>query len=1263
MSQAQQPEHKQMQSSVLENVAQDHHKRKHGAHKFRKASKKHARSSSSQRERHLRAHAMDAARPGPSEPERPTRSTSGTLVAKSVSSTLEGSAKSCSGSPGRWIGPLQNGFGNIAASAPVDSEANTTTLGDAPASAPGSLSTTLLDRALDIEFNTLPERLPHSGPQVETEKFSNSSPPPLDIDVHPSSDGSPQVSYWNEASVMASPSKAPGPQIITSLGGSPHTGSTRSAATPYNRSPDSAPSTPRPIWWSLNVQLNDAGTLPPLKKPVAEARDEITGGADRNDHRAVVESSTAPFHHHSNNGIPWGIRDSRSEPGGLKCERTEHKVGVVKGATAGDRKHVPPKQCVISDIGSPENPSVSKVRGFGQPIGEPKPQLAGYPCKQHPASSASYGTSLDDTRLSKVSRSTVCTSLLVSSTAFGTLLYLLVLLFPGRPQTRSTRATVPPVTFSPPPLRTRSAQEPPCISGWGGLWKRTVPCGSLDWLLECDGPLDWDRRRSLDRDLARPLDEVPFRWPWERLLDRDLDLDRLLACCDESRLSTPVAAERLFELELRCAGWLTPSSALAALKLPLAFSPQAVARSVALAFVRLELFFTAAERQPCSSPNSSGGSSSPSIITAAPSSILAQQVERRARPRKGASCPADANSAFAPVEGLLNPFYHCAQVAYFVQHMGNACITVECEKAVKEIRSSIDQIRRPVPRLLRLLVRSLGPREPIRELHGSPACRLRQRREQHSLERWHNRGTGTRRHDAAAVRGVQSLKDLDSQAVFYKINRSTPEWSIDILRRSCIKFFDRPSSVDMMEIWSASEIDPLVWTTVTSFESLFALAVDNMLQYGMESVVNVRWESDSTPSFTTGVYISTGTTIARHLEPDSRKFLVNRALEALGHNVLASSRVPEIERIDDVVTQWASKPPPDGESVEVLLHDLDVPKTNWSQVLAAYAIMTGRRVPSRANVLDLADVRGVLEVLANANLSVVSMYLTLVPLAKFFVLVSEVQRHDDKERRTEGEACVRALELLFRDGYGSWLTENVQKSGTVDEVRKTVSDLTVAAKDVSKIFVRIPLDENPIVVPACFTRMLHRSEGDALPPVQNVSVPQKLKSDFVANTILFYRERCRKGGTCGPLLTAASTAMQRDDPEAPLRLLLPDFFRAGAVEAAVNYGTLGVELAALSFQAALPKNWSSSSDYGPCIAHYARTHLRVALPGHTWGHVIGSHWALQVALQAAATRDSGIQRERGALEASLYALWTRVLRASCGAASTRRRLPRRRRRH
>ncbi|KAL1446485.1 hypothetical protein MTO96_044571, partial [Rhipicephalus appendiculatus] len=255
----------------------------------------------------------------------------------------------------------------------------------------------------------------------------------------------------------------------------------------------------------------------------------------------------------------------------------------------------------------------------------------------------------------------------------------------------------------------------------------------------------------------------------------------------------------------------------------------------------------------------------------------------------------------------------------------------------------------------------------------------------------------------------------------------------------------------MNEIWSASNIDPLVWTTVTSFESLFALVVGNVLQYSMETVVNVRWESDGAPSSTTGVYISTGTTMARHLEPDSRKFLVIRALEALGHPTLASNLVPEIERMSP-------------------LHDLDSPKTNWSQVLAAYANMTDRRAPSSADVLDPAGVRGVFEVLANADLPVVSVYLTLVPLAKFFVLVSEAQRREDKETRTKGEACVRALELLFKDGYGLWLSRNVQRPGTVDEVRKILRDLVAAAKDVSKVFLRVPLDDNRFVAPAPFTR-------------------------------------------------------------------------------------------------------------------------------------------------------------------------------------------------
>lgn len=135
-------------------------------------------------------------------------------------------------------------------------------------------------------------------------------------------------------------------------------------------------------------------------------------------------------------------------------------------------------------------------------------------------------------------------------------------------------------------------------------------------------------------------------------------------------------------------------------------------------------------------------------------------------------------------------------------------------------------------------------------------------------------------------------------------------------------------------------------------------------------------------------------------------------------------------------------------------------------------------------------------------------------------------------------------------------------------------------------------------------------------------MPPKLRADFIANTILFSRQRSRNGATCEPLISMAATTMHWDDAEAPLRLLMPDFFHVGATEAAVNYGTLAYHLAALIFRTALSKNWTSSSDYGPCIAHYVRTRLGMFLPGLSWDHIIGSHWALQVALQAAATRDS-----------------------------------------
>ncbi|KAH6933846.1 hypothetical protein HPB50_018601 [Hyalomma asiaticum] len=123
---------------------------------------------------------------------------------------------------------------------------------------------------------------------------------------------------------------------------------------------------------------------------------------------------------------------------------------------------------------------------------------------------------------------------------------------------------VPPVTFPPslPPLHAPSAQVPPCHAGSGWLRKRTLPCGSLDRLLERDRTLDWDRRRLLDRDLGRPSEGAPSFLPRERLLDRDLDLERLFVRCDESRPSCRASAERLLERERVCVDWVRPYSSL-----------------------------------------------------------------------------------------------------------------------------------------------------------------------------------------------------------------------------------------------------------------------------------------------------------------------------------------------------------------------------------------------------------------------------------------------------------------------------------------------------------------------------------------------------------------------------------------------------------------------------------------------------------------------------------------------------------------------------
>ncbi|KAK8770732.1 hypothetical protein V5799_012805 [Amblyomma americanum] len=446
--------------------------------------------------------------------------------------------------------------------------------------------------------------------------------------------------------------------------------------------------------------------------------------------------------------------------------------------------------------------------------------------------------------------------------------------------------------------------------------------------------------------------------------------------------------------------------------------------------------------------------------------------------------------------------------------------------------------------------------------------------------------------------------------------------------------------VNIEEAWSVSGIEAHFWLSVSSFDSLFTLLVGNVLAYNLESVVNVRWRDDadsSSPATFSSVEVSAGTAIARHLDQSYRKALIIRALEAVGE--VAYHHLLQIEHIDDTVLELTPETSSMLPKKEVAVHDLDTASANWSRVLFGYAELMVKPAPSKARVRNLHVVREVLEFLGRGKLRTVAVYLALVPLAKLFVLAKDVQlrvisSQEYDENAFKYEACVRALELFFEDSYRQWMFARMEGSGTMDDVNQIFTDVLTAARNFSKVFSHIPLDDKRISAPPYFIKISGGSPED----VRNASntlaeangAPTQFSTDFISNTILFSRQRSRNSGgdTCEPLLTIDSIVMRWNDTESLLRLLLPDFYHAGASEAAVNYGTLGYYLGTVAFQAAVAENWTSSSDYGPCLADYVHSQIGLSLHEPSWDYIVGRHWAVQVALEAAVSREADFSRSK-----------------------------------
>ncbi|KAH7939100.1 hypothetical protein HPB52_005863 [Rhipicephalus sanguineus] len=511
--------------------------------------------------------------------------------------------------------------------------------------------------------------------------------------------------------------------------------------------------------------------------------------------------------------------------------------------------------------------------------------------------------------------------------------------------------------------------------------------------------------------------------------------------------------------------------------------------------------------------------------------------------------------------------------ALWIDELVNACVTVDCHSAVWELSSSVDLSK-----------------DPCKDFY-SFAC-----------GHWANVSSATvneaKRHDSyMAIQRRAYVTEVN--AILLKVRRRASSMvsggitqHIADVYRSCLKFIHE-QPVNLSEAMRALGIEPPIWTAATTFAELFALAVRHTLFYNATSAINVLWARNSTNTTSQAIVeISPGVSMAQRMGSSSRRSLVARAL-AIIENYATTDRMDAIESIDDALAASTSNICPRTDVTEMSLDELDTPRTKWSSIVGEYVKLTGREeLPSKARIVNLPDVRAVLDVLENSSIPELQLYLMLVPLSEFFVLEDQVQRQEpasvDDSEESDAMKCVRALELLFGDHYCQWVWAHVQKPGTSSDVHRMWEQVRQETNSLIQFRREIRTEHNvsapPIGNDAChpgFASSASHQSGEL------AVLPSQYSDDFVSNVILFSQKSSAARSGCEPFLSPESLAMKWSDRETFFRLLVPDFYHAEATEVAVNYATLGFFLSEFAIRAELPSRWNWTV-HGSCLARPLR---------------------------------------------------------------------------
>ncbi|KAH6944632.1 hypothetical protein HPB50_004283 [Hyalomma asiaticum] len=462
---------------------------------------------------------------------------------------------------------------------------------------------------------------------------------------------------------------------------------------------------------------------------------------------------------------------------------------------------------------------------------------------------------------------------------------------------------------------------------------------------------------------------------------------------------------------------------------------------------------------------------------------------------------------------------------------------------------------------------------------------------------------------------------------------------------SCLAFFvDKP--LNLATAWQAANIYTNLWLEAKTFQDSLFLAITHLLHSRLGSVLYVSYDGQVAD-------ISPGTAILRHVKAGFRRAVVIRAVKRLLFNNRTNIRqrsdgpadtindsgafgkmVDAVVNLDDFVFNQTGALP--FSPVEIALNELDSSSWNWTEVFTGQSSVEKTASPMKARVTNIDAVRAILHSLSSQDdMMATKIYLMLVPLAKFFEMEERASAHrrvplDD----IRNELCVMAMETMFGNIYRRWIVTELAGSDAVDELRRILSGVVSASKNVLEISRGVLLDYSKMTALNYPTGM-YLLINDSTPTVE-----ANYGSDFVANAVLFV---VGGGILTRPLLDFDAVSMDWSDREVAQRLVIPDFFYAHTEQAVLNYATVGYYLARLAFSAGSPWHETGNHSYGVtpaaawdlsaysrCLATYVKNISGLGVSGDEpwWRGVVETRWAVEVAFRAAAYRDANIARRR-----------------------------------